>query len=458
MIRVAVRSANTLSFAALVVCFAACGDDNAVKDDPNKLEPKAGSAAVSGSGSSGQTAGSGGTATAGRGEAGSAGRPAADGGKGGGAAGTARSSGSRAGSGGAGSGGTRGDAGMGGSSGAAGQGGSAGSDAPGKDVDVSEIAKSLAAAVCDAMKSCVGPAKLTMLTGREDCVHRYSAAFEQDDFGTLAKSVEAGWIAIDESKLDACYADTRALGCRVQSDRLPASCQEAIASKRQIGESCAIDADCAGAAYCPIDAECPRTCQATQDPGADCTRDAECRVGSVCSVGKCAVPAATDEACAGNSGGVCDLGASCVGSDDTTTGTCQPNANVQVGELDEACTPGMTLCKEGLSCAYDGAAFKCFGAVERGDACRLALPSQCPVDTYCSAADVTQTGSCLALPTEGMACVLSNACAGGHVCVTQGGKNTCRKLGDLGDACAANALCRSGACVAGACAIRPRCE
>jgi hypothetical protein len=62
------------------------------------------------------------------------------------------------------------------------------------------------------------------------------------------------------------------------------------------------------------------------------------------------------------------------------------------------------------------------------------------------------------LPTEGKACVLSNACAAGHVCVTQGGKNTCRKLGDLGDACAADGLCRSGACVDGACAIRARCE
>jgi hypothetical protein len=454
----AVRSANTVSLAALVLCFAACGDDTgAVKDtEPTKMEPKAGHAAMSGAGSGGKSGSSGAGKAGSNDEAGSGGHTAADGGKGGaaGTAGKGGSAGSRAGSGGAGSGGSQSEAGAGGMSGA-GAGGAAGSSA---GPNVTAIADALAEAVCDALKDCVGPTKLTLITGREECADRYKAAFEQDDFGTLAQSIEAGWIVIDESKLDACYADTRALGCGVQTERLPPSCQEAIAAKRQIGESCAIDADCAGAAFCPIDAECPRDCQATQDDGADCTRDAECKAGSVCSAGKCAKPAGTDEACAGNSGGVCKLGESCVGSDDTTPGTCQPNENVQVGDLGDECTPGMTLCKEGLSCAYDGAAFKCVGAVAKGDACRLALPSQCPVDTYCSAADLTQTGSCLALPTEGMACVLSSACAAGHVCVTQGGKNTCRKLGDLGDACAADGLCRSGACVDGACAIRARCE
>lgn len=458
-----VRTANTVSCAALVLCLTACGDDaGAAKADPNAQEPKAGSAAMSGAGASGQTAGAGGksggdSSDAGS-TAGSGGRAAADGGKGGaGAAGSKAGGAGRAGAGGTAEAGQGGSGGTGGSKSEAGAGGSAEPPAL-TDQRVAEIARSLAEAVCQALEQCVGSAKLTMLTAREDCVERYSAGFQQDDFGTLATSVEAGWIKLDESKLNDCYADTRALGCKVQADRLPTSCQEAIAAQRHAGDACAIDADCAVGTYCPIDASCPRNCQAAVDKGANCTRDAECKVGSICSAGKCTVPSDVGAPCAGNSGGVCELGDSCVGSDDTNPGTCQTNASVQVGELDQPCTPGMTLCKEGLSCAYDGAAFFCVGPVASGAACRLALPSQCPVDTYCSAADLTQTGSCLALPTEGKTCVLNNACAAGHVCVTQGGKNTCRELGDLGDACAADALCRSGACVDGACAIRPRCE
>jgi hypothetical protein len=444
-----VRSANTLGLAAFVVCFTACGDDGSTPKQvkPPQPQAEAGRAANGGSGSKANTAGMGGGAgssAAGRASAGAGGRPAADGGKGG-------ASGSF--------GGKAGASGSAGASGA-GVGAAAGSDSPdpSADVNVSEISASLATAICDALKACVGPTKLAMLNGREDCVARYTAGFEQDELASLAESIKAGAIKLDDSKLDACYSETRALGCNVQAQRLPPACQAAIAAQRAVGETCTLDADCAADAYCPIGAMCPRTCMASHPNGAACTRDAECERGSICNAGKCSVPAATDEACAGDNGAVCALGDSCVGSDDTTPGTCQTNASVQVGELDAACTPGGALCKEGLSCAYDGAAFKCVGAVESGAKCQLALPSQCPVDTYCSAADLTDTGTCRALPTDGKACVLNNTCAAGHVCVTQNGTATCRKLGDLGDACLANGLCRSGVCSNGTCAVRARCE
>jgi hypothetical protein len=461
MITTAVRSANTLSFVALVVCLTSCGGDDKAATTKDQTKPQsqaaAGTAAQGGAGTKATTAGSGesagasgsvGSGTAGR-AAGSGGASAADGGKGG-----------KAGSPAAGS--TGGKAGT--SSGGAGAGaGSSGNDSPDPDasvpdVNVSEISASLASAICDALKGCVGAAKLAMLTGREDCVARYSASLEQDEFGTLAESVKAGAIKLDESKLATCYDDTRAQGCNVVADRLPTSCQEAIAAQKNVGESCSLDADCAGDAFCPIDSACPRNCQANQAAGAACTRDAECQRGATCNAGKCSVPAATGEACAGSSGSVCALGESCVGSDNMTPGTCDTNANVQSGELNAACTPGGSLCKEGLSCAYNGVAFECVGAVGKGEACTLALPSQCPVDTYCSAADLGQSGTCLALPTEGKTCVLNNACAGGHVCVTQNSTATCRKLGDVGDACLADGLCRSGVCDNGTCAIRSRCE
>jgi len=451
-----VRSANTLGFLALVVCLTACGDDTGENKDakPPQSQTAAGNAADGGSaaGSKANTAGneaagSASSGTAGRAGAGTGGRVAAGGGKGGGPAA------------GAGAGNTAGaSGGAAGASGAAGGAGGSNQPDPTVDVNVSEISASIAAAICDALNACVGPTKQAMLTGREDCVARYSASIEQDDFGSITESIKAGAIKLDESKLDACYSDTRALGCNVQAQRLPASCQAAIAGQRNVDDTCSLDADCVSAAYCPLDAMCPRSCEATHASGEACTRDAECQHGSICNASKCSVPAAEGEACAGDSGSLCALGLSCVGSDDVTPGICQTNASVQVGELDDACTPGGALCKEGLSCAYDGAAFKCVAAVASGATCQLSLPSQCPVETYCSAADLMQTGTCLALPTDGKACVLNNQCAGGNVCVTQAGTATCHKLGDLGDPCLANALCRSGACSNGTCVVRARCE
>lgn len=454
----AVRCTNTLRNASrgLViasVCLAACGGES----DPPKgsQEPqgqgKAGAAeggagsAAGASGSRSNEAGrSGGTAGTGRaangGTGGSSVKPAADGGKGGSTP-------------------AQSDAGAGGTGGSSGDSaGEGGSGEPDSQVAVDAIAASLATAVCDALKGCVGQAKLAMLTGREDCLARYSAGFAQDAFGTLAESIGAGAIKLDETKLDSCYSDTRALGCDLRTERLPPSCQEAIGSQRNIGDTCSLDADCAGDSFCPVEATCPRSCTATHGAGDACTRDAECQRGAICDTGTCKVPVATDGPCAGDSGNVCKDGESCLGSDDTQPGACVANATVQSGALGAECSPGGTLCREGLSCALENGAFKCVAAVARGATCRLALPTQCPIDSYCTAADVTVTGTCAALPAEGKACVQNNQCAPGHVCVTQGGTATCRKLGDVGDTCVADGLCRSGKCTDGSCALRDRCE
>jgi hypothetical protein len=133
---------------------------------------------------------------------------------------------------------------------------------------------------------------------------------------------------------------------------------------------------------------------------------------------------------------------------------------VQIGAIGDVCTPGGALCKEGLSCAYDGEqGFNCQAAVAAGEPCHLALPTMCPIAQYCTAEDVTTDGLCAALPIEGESCVLGGECAGGHVCLSAGDNAVvCRRVRDLGQTCEVDAMCRSGRCAQGTCAATEVCD
>jgi hypothetical protein len=81
------------------------------------------------------------------------------------------------------------------------------------------------------------------------------------------------------------------------------------------------------------------------------------------------------------------------------------------------------------------------------------------VDQYCTAQDVMSEGTCSALPKDGEACVLGSQCAGGHVCMKAGEKDTvCKRVRDLGEACDADAMCHSGRCANNKCAAAEVCE
>lgn len=322
------------------------------------------------------------------------------------------------------------------------------------------IAEQLASAVCGALLSCLGEQKLQAFVGREPCETRIGGSLAQDDLGSLAESVKLGRVRVDDGAFDDCYKDTRALGCAVQEQRLPDSCQRALAGTVAEGGTCSIQSDCAGSAFCST-GECPRRCSLRHATGGACARDEECESGLICNDDKCGAPAAEGGRCAGDSGGVCKLGTSCVGSSQDQAGTCKNNSDVQVGELGAECTPGGTLCKEGLSCAYDGgSAFSCQNGVAQGETCHLALPGMCPTDAYCDAQDVTTAGKCRALPGDGQACALGDECAAGTVCLLDKASNkaVCRRIGDVGDTCNEDAMCRSGDCVDGKCEVRAVCQ
>jgi hypothetical protein len=131
---------------------------------------------------------------------------------------------------------------------------------------------------------------------------------------------------------------------------------------------------------------------------------------------------------------------------------------VQVGNQDDACEPGGSLCKDGLSCVYaSGSAFHCEPAVASGASCHLGLPGQCPNDEYCDTTEVTAKSVCRALPSVGQACVLAGLCAPGLVCVVEGQAHNCRAIEDNCGACNDDAACRSGKCDQGKCTPPPAC-
>jgi hypothetical protein len=340
---------------------------------------------------------------------------------------------------------------------AAGTSGQAGSGAS-KEPNAHEISGKLADAFCAALTDCLGPQKVSALLGREPCATRVGGDLEQSELAGLDDSIGSGRIQLHAELLAQCYADTRAFGCKVQTDRLPGSCQQALAGQVALGGTCSIGSECQGDAFCRA-GECPRTCDARLAEGSPCRRDDECKVGTFCNAGTCAVPAAVGAACGGETGAVCAFGSSCVGSTDSEPGECKSNREIQSGELGDVCTPGGTLCREGLNCAYDGdSGFECQAAVSAGAACHLALPGQCPVDQYCDAKDVSTEGQCKALPGDGTACVLSDECAPRHICVLENDEPVCRRIGDLGDSCAADGLCRSNHCDQGQCKLEPACN
>jgi hypothetical protein len=325
--------------------------------------------------------------------------------------------------------------------------------------DPHSIAAALANAVCDALLDCIGPSALATITNREDCNTHFTASLEQSDFGELDRSISEGNVAIDASQLEDCYRDTRALNCKFYTDRLPPSCERAIQGKRGLGESCRLSAECAGAAFCPMTQACPHVCQATRAPEATCQSDGECQRGTICSGGICRAPAGAGAACGGTSSPNCALGLTCMDASDTMPGKCQPNAAIQVGALDAVCNPNGPLCREGLSCAYDGhSGFVCRAPVKKGEACRLALPGQCPSDSYCNATDIMAVGTCVELPKHGQACVLGDQCAPGHVCITEGSAGKCHALLNLDQDCELDGECRSGRCSEGRCAVPIACE
>jgi len=329
---------------------------------------------------------------------------------------------------------------------------------PSGDGSLATLPDAFAVAICDALLDCVGPAKLSDLLQREPCVVRVAGELRATDFAYMDVAISAGRVLYDPTKLAECQDGIRALKCTVLSHSYPQACVDVLEGNVALDGECVSSAECMGTAFCSSSDTCPSKCTARFAAGTACKSDGQCDEDLLCLGGKCEKPAGDGDTCAGSSGKFCALGLNCVGSTDTASGKCATNASVQVGAIGDVCVPGGKLCKEGLSCVYDGkSAFVCEAAVDSGAACHLGLPGQCPSDEYCDATEVTAKSTCKKLPAAGKPCALAKLCAGGAACVTGGPAPTCRAIEDNGGACTSDATCRSGSCTAGKCAPPKAC-
>jgi hypothetical protein len=373
------------------------------------------------------------------------------GGPGGGAGGEGQ-----AGSGGGQAGGTNG-----GAQGDSGAGGTADGGTPFTPTPIAALPEAFAQAICDALEACLGDAALRELMAREDCVPRVTAELRASDFHYMDRAIGAGHVLYNPGELPACLDGVRELGCDVLTNSYPEPCVQVLAGNVAEGGECAASMECEGTAFCAgaASGQCPSTCTALLGEGAACAGHHECGDGMLCLQAQCARLAAAGQPCSGPEGGRCRFGLTCLGATDTAAGECVANEQVQAGDENDACEPGGTLCKDGLSCVFDGSnAFHCRPYVGAGAACRLGLPGQCPRDQYCDAMNVTAQGTCRALPGDGAACVLSGLCAPQHVCVAAGSNAVCRPISDNGGPCSADNACRSGRCAGGRCEPPPVCD
>lgn len=350
----------------------------------------------------------------------------------------------------------------GGDDGAAGNGGAGdrfGSDAgdgtPFEPIPIADLPAAFAGAICHALRDCLGEAALREITAREVCETRVTAELLATEFHYIDAALDSGHVLYDPRELPACLEGVRDLGCDVLADSFPEPCVQVLAGNVPAGGECLVSAECQGTAFCAgaESGQCPSTCAELLGEGDACSADNECGDQLLCLGGECARLSLQGEACGAQSGRACALGYSCMGSTDTQSGECVENAMVQVGDEDDVCEPGGSLCKDGLSCVFDGASgFHCKPYVAADAACHLGLPGQCPVDQYCDAESVTDEGTCRPLPGAGDACVLTGLCAPGLACVIEGQDPVCRTIRDNGGTCSADEACRSGNCVAGNCA------
>jgi hypothetical protein len=326
-------------------------------------------------------------------------------------------------------------------------------------VKLTDLPRLIAGATCDALEDCLGSKELLADTlGGRDCAQLNENLLLSSPLRYLSASVDAGLVLFRPEEAETCFSDLRALSCDARSNRWPASCKLMLIGTADAGESCTINQDCSGKAFCDLGSleSCPGTCVPLQTKGMTCNHndDDQCEDGLVCFRGHCEA--------LGKSGDDCDdtlprcaPGLVCP---DPAGSKCAAIPTIYFRKLDEACEIGVELCEPALVCeSVSGTMGVCKHTVAKGASCKRADPNQCPLDQYCDATSAGMSGTCQDRPADGVACLTNRAqsCADGHICID----GTCRALAGVDDSCETAAQCYSGVCSdTGKCAGPLMCE
>ncbi len=147
--------------------------------------------------------------------------------------------------------------------------------------------------------------------------------------GTLEPDWEAlvasGEVTYDRAAAEACIAGFSNRECGVDTEELPAVCDDVFLPNQEPGQACSDDASC------------------KDTPAGDYSR---CEIDTGAASGVCVAPPGIDEPC---TFGGCASGLYCVPDDGGNPTTCQP----KIGEA-HPCRFGRDQCADGLHCQDDG--------------------------------------------------------------------------------------------------------
>jgi hypothetical protein len=329
-----------------------------------------------------------------------------------------------------------------------------------------ELAQRLAKGSCAALTACLGPRLLMDSLSGQDCVSYRTHLYEDRDLHWLAKSITAGHVTFRPELLAKCESDLTALGCEVQTRRLPQSCVDAADGDTEADDTCAIDQECKGQAFCDKGSleTCPGTCATLQTAGLPCRATAQCVDGLICRAGVCAEPLVEGDDCTvpvtasmGTGFRECPPGLVCIGPSNDLR--CRSIQTVYAAKLGQTCNATGTLCELGLVCQSQSSTSTsgiCAATSAKGAKCRPAIPSQCPTGQYCKDARSGVTtrapagtdGICADLPNDGKSCEAAVGCQPGAVCLDD---TMCHGLKTIAQQCGENRECYGGSCLAETC-------
>lgn len=337
----------------------------------------------------------------------------------------------------------------------------AGGEGSGSGLPLAELPTEYAAALCKAYTTCNGDLYAIFLPG-EDCATNISAQLAEE-LATLPHAVDAGRIAYDPVKAQACIDEIAAGDCATLSQRASATCQAALSGSVPEDGDCELNEECQKDLYCKIGDACPGTCSPLEAAGRACSADGQCMSGLKCgATGLCVAPAEAGGAC--NQGEPdCTAGYVCLGdnADQGTPGECVAIEDAFAGETGDACSL-TRLCKTELSCEIEAVspiAGTCVEHVAADAACQVAVPDECPTNQYCKLGiNPLADGACTVRPAAGEPC--AQGLGGATLCAAyarcDGG--VCRELAAAGEGCSASATCYSGRCENGACVAGNGCQ
>ncbi len=215
----------------------------------------------------------------------------------------------------------------------------------------------------------------------ESCNSKYEGAYIELE--------ELGFMELSEEGLSECESHLETVSCEEQFFELSGPCANLWAGKRDVGESCGLDAEfftCDASSECVLSLDFCGTCFERVPVGGACTPGEQtCGAVAFCSDGVCVARKVNGDACGKEDR--CVAGSSCV------EGLCSGPSIVALGDSCDRANrcPYLTECVGGT----------CVRAVLQGESCSATVPC---ATGYC------QAGTCVAPQENGNPCTGAAQC------------------------------------------------